>query len=423
MTRLVPPLLRRLDRRNWHAFAGTWIGWTLDGFDFLVIAFVLSSIADEFDISLASATTLVSAAFVSRWLGAAVLGSVADRIGRKKTMIIGIVIYSVATMMCGFAWDYWSLLVFRLIVGFGMAGEYGAGSALLMESWPERDRRKASGLLMSGWAMAGIVASLAYVLIVPAFGWRAIFFIGIIPAASAVYVRLKVDESSEWLQQKEQGRTKRISVFEIFRTRWLAPFVLLTIVEAGIFLSNYPVLSLMPTFLKSQGYTPELVSALMLVGSFGYFVGCCGSGFLADKIGYRWAFPTMMLTSVVFILPVFFTTTSTVTLGGLIWLVEVTNLGAAGLVVGYVTSYFAPEVRAAALGMTHNVGSLGGAIAPVISTVLATSIGLGPAIAVVMLGSALLVTLVTGLNLPDRALAWAKQRSDRDDTLVREAIP
>jgi SHS family sialic acid transporter-like MFS transporter len=413
MTFIVPPLLRRLDKQQRHTFAGTWIGWTLDGFDFLVISFVLTDIAHEFKINMTTAATLVSAAFLSRWLGAAILGSMADRIGRKKTMIIGILIYSCATFMCAFSWNYWSLLAFRLLVGLGMAGEYGAGSALLMESWPDSDRRKASGLLMSGWAMAGILAAIVYPLVVPNFGWRAIFLIGIIPAISAVYVRLKVGESTEWIENKKRGLTGGISVFKLFGARWAAPFVLLIVVEGGIFLSNYPVLALMPSYLKSQGYGTDLVSTFMLVGSLGYLVGCCASGFLADRIGYRWAFPTMLLVSVVFILPIFFMTPSTITLGALIWLVEVTNLGAAGLVVGYVTSYFAPEVRAVALGMTHNVGSLGGALAPIVSTLLAVSIGLGPAIATVMLGSALLVTVVAGMKLPDRALAWGARRADQ----------
>jgi len=158
------PWYRELNKTQWNTFLGSWLGWSLDGFDFVLITYVLSDIAKEFHISLTLAGTLVLASFCTRWLGAAVLGSMSDKVGRKKAMIWGVLIYSVATFLNGFAWNYWSLFFFRLLVGFGMAGEYSAGTTLLLESWPKHLRNKASGFIVSGWAVGGILASCAFIL-------------------------------------------------------------------------------------------------------------------------------------------------------------------------------------------------------------------------------------------------------------------
>src|SRR5690606_15188797 len=143
MTERPTPWFRQLNRTQVKSFAAAWVGYMLDGFDFVLITYVLSEIADDFDLSLVTASSLVSAAFLTRWLGGALVGMVADRIGRTKAMMLGVLLYSGGTFLCGLSWNYWSLFVFRLIVGMGMAGEYAASSTYAMESWPAALRNKA----------------------------------------------------------------------------------------------------------------------------------------------------------------------------------------------------------------------------------------------------------------------------------------
>lgn len=401
--RTFQPWYRQLSRRHWHALVGSWLGWALDGFDFILITYVLSDIATDFRVSLTSMGTLILATFATRWLGGAFIGSVADRIGRKNSMIAGVLVYSLATFLCGLSWDFWSLLVFRLLVGFGMAGEYAAGSTLLLESWPERARNKASGFLVSGWAAGGLLAAAAYAPIVTAFGWRGLFFVGIAPALLTIYIRFGVPEPREQ-PGEPTTRAAKISFFSLFSRRWLPISAGMFAVSFASFATTWPILSLMPTYLKSMHYSAAQVSLLMLIASLGALFGYCGSGFAGDRLGTRRALVAGLGLSLLFIAFTFVVTGSgPVLLGVSLCLVELTSLGITGLLPKYIAEHFDPGVRAAGIGTTYNLGSIAGGLSPIWGSALAGQIGFGPAIAVLAGVWTLVSMLVIGFDVPRRA--------------------
>ncbi|HEY3685120.1 MAG TPA: MFS transporter [Streptosporangiaceae bacterium] len=398
---------RRLSRTQVHGFFAAWIGYALDGFDFVLITYVLTDIAAEFHLTLVEASPLISAAFVTRWLGGALVGSIADRFGRTKAMAVGVLLYSIGTAACGLSWDYWSLLAFRLIVGLGMAGEYSASATYAMESWPADLRNKASGFLISGFPLGGMLASVLYPLVVPHFGWRSLFFLGLAPIVLAVYMRLRLPESEEWKAERAAAPNRRGgSIGELFGRRWLPLTATLFVLVFVAFCSNWPITSLMPSYLKEAGYGPGDVGTVMFIANLGLLAGTWTAGILADRVGTRRVYVTSILVSLVLILPVF-------ALGGgmlvplavLVFALQMTNYGPAGILPKYLADYFVTRVRGAGLGLIYNLGALGGALSPVLGSALAGAIGLGPALGVLTFGWTLVLAALMGFRVPDRVRA------------------
>ncbi|MEV6260800.1 sialate:H+ symport family MFS transporter [Streptomyces sp. NPDC051784] len=448
------PWYREVSGTQWKSFFAAWIGYLLDGFDFVLITLVLTEISDEFGLSTVQAASLISGAFITRWLGGAVLGAIGDRYGRRASMVLSILLYSLGTFACGFAWNYHSLFAARLAIGMGMAGEYSASATYVMESWPARVRSRASGFLISGFSVGSVLAAQVYDWVVPSLGWRWMFYLGLIPIVVALWMRRALPEAEEWASDVADRGSKPNPFRPLFRTPRLAVVnTVLTVaatlslflvftpggeglvpalsVVAGLalaalavqlggkrgwllylsmivtlffaFLYSWPIQSLLPTYLKTElGYTTGQVTDVLYFAGFGTMVGCWGAGFLGDRIGARKAYALTLLASLAFVYPVFAVKDDLLLLGCLLFLLQATSFGISGLLPRYIGGHFPTASRGAALGFTYNVGALGGAVAPVLGANLASGMDLGQALAVLTFAGTVIVVLLVGLDLPSR---------------------
>jgi SHS family lactate transporter-like MFS transporter len=187
---------------RFHAVAASFLGWTLDAFDFFIVVFLYDALAAQFHVSKALIVATVTATLATRPLGALLFGLAADRYGRRIPLMVDVVFFSVVEVLCGFSVNYTMFLILRLLYGIGMGGEWGVGASLAMESAPLRLRGVLSGFLQSGYSFGYLLAAIAARLILPNLGWRWMFWVGGIPALLALYIRAKVPESEAWHQHK-----------------------------------------------------------------------------------------------------------------------------------------------------------------------------------------------------------------------------
>ncbi|PPS86959.1 sialate:H+ symport family MFS transporter [Streptomyces sp. MH60] len=469
------PWYREITREKWKSFFAAWIGYLLDGFDFVLITLVLTEIADDFGLSTVESASLVSGAFITRWLGGAVLGALGDRFGRKSAMVASILLYSVGTFACGFAWDYTSLFTARLLIGMGMAGEYSASATYVLESWPARLRNRASGFLISGFSLGGVLAAEVYEHVVPGHGWRWLFYIGLFPVVVALWVRRALPEADDWearvgatgerpnpFRPLFAGRRRATvntvlavvatgSLFAVFtplgagavpvlsvlataclvafavqlggRKRWVL-FVALCVTVFCAFLYSWPVQALLPTYLKTElGFTPAQVSDALYYAGFGTMAGCVVTGFVGDRFGTRRAYACTLVVGIAFVFPVFAIRDSQLQLGILLFLMLACMQGISGLLPKFVAGHFPTESRAASLAFTYNVGALGGAVAPVLGAKLASTMSLGQSLAVLTFSLTLVVIVLIGFDVPSRLNRLVDKEAVPDYLAAEAAVP
>ncbi|MGP3986195.1 sialate:H+ symport family MFS transporter [Streptomyces sp. 3N207] len=474
--------MARLTRRDGKTLFAAWLGYLMDGFDFVLITLVLTEVADAFELSTVTAATLVSAAFISRWFGGLAIGAVGDRYGRKPAMILSILLYSVGSLACGLSWGYWSMFAARLLLGLGMAGEYSASATYVIESWPAAARNRASALLISGYAVGAIIAGQVYRFVVPAWGWRAMFILGVVPIALALWMRRGLKESHDWEQARATAAagtetasaanrpgTRRDFVTILYRGRraplnhaltvavGLGLFLLFTERAGGFawplallaavgfvlfaaqfargrtpmmvmlmvtvfcaFLYSWPIQALLPTYLKKDlDFSPGTVSDMLFFAGFGNVAGCVLVGFLGDRWGTRRTYVASLCVSMLFVLPVFaMDRGQTVWLALLLFFQQMFAQGISGLLPKLIGGYFGTTERAAGLGFTYNVGSLGGAVAPVLGASLAGGHSLGPSLAWLTFSLTLVVIVLIAVDAPLRM-----QRLVRADVPVAAVEP
>jgi SHS family lactate transporter-like MFS transporter len=267
------------------AVVASFLGWTLDAFDFFLVTLALGRIAEDFHTSRPDIALSLTLTLAFRPVGAFIFGLLADRVGRRLPLMIDLVFYSVFEVLTGLAPNYWSFMVCRAMFGIGMGGEWGVGATLAMEKVPPRLRGVLSGLLQQGYAAGNLLAAMCAYFVMPRFGWRIMFFIGGLPALLALYVRRSVKESEVWENTKKHESWGHLGL--AIASHWKS-FIYLVLLIGMMGLVSHGTQDLYPTFLQKQWTFSEQQSSLLTAFTMvGALAGGIFFGFLSDRSGRR----------------------------------------------------------------------------------------------------------------------------------------
>ena len=267
-----------------HALVAGFLGWTLDAFDFFVIVFLYDTLAHEFNVTKKAIVFTTTATLALRPVGALLFGLLADRYGRRIPLMANVIYFSVIELLCGFAPNYSVFLILRALFGIGMGGEWGVGASLAMEVAPPKWRGILSGILQSGYSSGYLLAAVAARFILPSLGWRWMFWIGVLPALLALYIRTKVPESEAWKQHRvtTTGQVVRVAL-----QHWKR-FVYLAVLMTFMMFLSHGTQDLYPDFLKEIHHVmPSSTATIAIIYNIGAVIGAMIFGALSQRIGRR----------------------------------------------------------------------------------------------------------------------------------------
>ncbi|NWG00374.1 MAG: MFS transporter [Thermoanaerobaculaceae bacterium] len=391
-----PPEARR-------ALLAAWLGWALDGMDVMLYAMVLAHLMRELGMSAQTGGLLASLTLASSAVGGAVVGVLADRLGRTWAMRVSILVYSLFTAACGLARTVPQLAVFRVFLGLGMGGEWATGAALVAETWPSEHRGKALGVMQSAWAVGYAAAAAVTALVLPRLGWRAVFFVGVLPALVTFWIRRHVQEPEVWRSSRRQGKGMG-EVGRLFRPPWRRWVAITSTVSAATMFAWWGLFTWIPSYLGlpvsagGAGLSIVGTSTWVVLMQVGMWLGYLTFGALADRLGRKRAYVGYLLVAaaLVGVYGSVRDATALLLLGPLV------AFFGTGYFVGFGTitaELFPTSLRATAQGFTYNVGRGISAIAPLAVGSLALRIGLGSAFKLVT--ASFLLAAVVALWLPE----------------------
>ena len=337
-----------------NALFASFLGWTLDAFDFFVLIFTIPAIAKDFhtDIPAVTATSAVTLAF--RPVGAFFFGLMADRYGRRLPLILNLVFYSFIEVLSGLAPDYTTFLVLRALFGIGMGAEWGLGASLVMEKVPPRWRGVLSGFLQEGYAVGYLLAACCYFFVFPKWGWRPMFFIGGLPALLALFVRYRVKESAVW--QKVRHETWS-GLGRAIIGNWRI-FLYLTALMMMMNFASHGTQDMYPTFLKEQrGFAPRQVATIAIIYNLGALTGGLVFGLLSDRYGRRRGMCAALFLAILCV-PLWAYAPGAVWLVLGAFLMQFMVQGAWGVIPAHITELSPDSVRGFLPGFAYQCGVL-----------------------------------------------------------------
>ncbi|HEV2490853.1 MAG TPA: MFS transporter [Candidatus Acidoferrales bacterium] len=383
------------------------LGWMLDAFDVMLYSMVLADLLSRFGMSKSIAGLLGSLTLVASAIGGFYFGFVADRIGRARALSIAILVYSLASAACGFSQTVIELGIFRFILGLGMGGEWAAGAALVAETWPAEHRGKALGVMQSTWAIGEMLAALVALSILPHYGWRAVFFVGVLPGLLAFWIQRRVPEPEIWQRRKmTAGGAPRVPLSRLWAKdiRWTG--IIATAMNTCGMFGYWGLFIWMPAYFSlpvadgGRGLSLTKTMAWLLVTGVGKWLGYALFGFAADFFGRRRTYFAYLFIAAI-LAPVY---------GWIhnpLWLLALGPVLAffgTGFFSGFpaiASEIFPSEIRATAMGLSYNFGRGVSAFAPPIVGALADLFGLSLGHSFIILGAAFFLGALLTLALPE----------------------
>jgi SHS family lactate transporter-like MFS transporter len=346
---------RRLTAVQRNTFLACFLGWSLDAFDFFILVFCLNALAGEFHVKVSEVSEGIFWTLAMRPVGAFLFGIMADRFGRRPTLMVDIIAFSVFELASAFAPTLKIFLITRALFGIAMGGEWGVGAALTFETLPAEGRGFFSGLLQEGYVVGYLLAAVIYGTLFPLIGWRGMFVIGALPAFLVIYIRTKVDESPAWLQGRvENGGEQRLGK-DIASHAGVFAFLVLLMFAFNSF--SHGTQDLYPTFLqKNLQLTPKMVSLIAIVFNIGALLGGILFGSFSERIGRRRAILIAAVLSVPIIpLWAFSKSVPMLALGG--FLMQFMVQGAWGVIPAHLNELSPAAVRATLPGFAYQLGN------------------------------------------------------------------
>lgn len=359
------------------------LGWMLDGMDIMLYAMVLAHLMKDFGMSTATAGLMGSLTLLASAVGGVLFGILADRFGRVKALMGSILVYSLFTGACGLSQNIAQLAVFRVLLGLGMGGEWATGAALVAETWPSEHRGKALGIMQSSWAVGYALAAAVTALILPRWGWRAVFFCGILPALVTLWIRRHVEEPEIWKESRSEriGRAAGGGLAEIFRRPFLRNTVITSLMNAGTMFAWWGLFTWIPAYLGlprgqgGMGLDVVKTSTWIIVMQTGMWFGYVSFGFICDRVGRKKTYIAYLVAAAAFV--VLYSGARSELM--LLLLGPFLAFFGTGYFSGFGTitaEIFPTRIRASAQGFTYNIGRGLSALAPFTIGALAKTHGL-----------------------------------------------